>query len=71
MATTTFYGLGGYDPEKPNNNIIRVEEIPDDETPDTSSDVMDVLLQAVKALAANKRAEATNILSALPTDTPT
>jgi len=26
------YGIGGYDPNKPNNNIVEIEEIPDMET---------------------------------------
>jgi hypothetical protein len=34
----------------------------------TTNDTMDVLLQAVKALAVNKRADATSILSALNLD---
>jgi hypothetical protein len=31
MATETIYGLGGYDPTKPNDNIIKVIELPDAE----------------------------------------
>jgi len=26
------YGLGGYDPTKPNNNVIEEIELPDEET---------------------------------------
>jgi hypothetical protein len=29
MTTTTVYGPGGYDPAKPNNNIIEQYEVPD------------------------------------------
>jgi len=29
MRTVT-YGLGGYDPSKPNDNIIEIVEIPDE-----------------------------------------
>jgi hypothetical protein len=29
MATQIIYGLGGYDPTKPNNNIVDIEEVPD------------------------------------------
>jgi hypothetical protein len=29
MATVTIYGLGGYDPEKENNNIIEQYEVED------------------------------------------
>jgi hypothetical protein len=31
MITIT-YGIGGYDETKPNNNIIEIIEIPDEET---------------------------------------
>jgi hypothetical protein len=31
MITIT-YGVGGYDETKPNNNIIEITEIPDEET---------------------------------------
>jgi len=30
MKSTT-YGLGGYDPSKPNNNIVEEIDIPDEE----------------------------------------
>lgn len=51
MATTTFYGLGGYDPEKPNNNIIRVEETPDTDTPaPTAEDKLEALRSALNNL---------------------
>jgi ribosomal protein L1 len=30
MAQIITYGLGGYDPEKPNNNIVEVIELPDE-----------------------------------------
>jgi hypothetical protein len=32
MAKIITYGLGGYDPTKPNNNIIEEIDIPDTET---------------------------------------
>lgn len=32
MNITIVYGLGGHDPSKPNNNIVEVIEIPDEET---------------------------------------
>jgi hypothetical protein len=31
MNTVTVYGLGGYDPSKPNNNVIEQYEVPDPE----------------------------------------
>lgn len=32
MPKNITYGLGGYDPSKPNNNIVEEIEIPDQET---------------------------------------
>jgi hypothetical protein len=29
------YGLGGYDPTKPNNNIVEEIDLPDEETNET------------------------------------
>jgi hypothetical protein len=35
---TTIYGIGGYDPSKPNNNIIEQYEVPDPEpTPEEAA----------------------------------
>ena len=31
MSTITTYGPGGYDPTKPNDNVISIEEVPDEE----------------------------------------
>jgi hypothetical protein len=30
MGKIVTYGLGGYDPTKPNNNIVEIIEIPDE-----------------------------------------
>ena len=35
MKQTT-YGLGGYDPSKPNNNIVEEIDIPDEEQNETN-----------------------------------
>jgi len=32
MSKNITYGLGGYDPSKPNNNIVEEIDIPDTET---------------------------------------
>jgi hypothetical protein len=32
MGKIVTYGLGGYDPTKPNNNIVEIIEIPDEVT---------------------------------------
>jgi len=32
MGKTVTYGIGGYDPTKPNNNIVEEIDIPDQET---------------------------------------
>jgi hypothetical protein len=34
MKITT-YGIGGYDPTKPNNNIVEETDLPDEETNET------------------------------------
>lgn len=44
MAQIITYGLGGYDPSKPNNNIIDITEIPDEPVSDTQA-IADVLAQ--------------------------
>ena len=31
MAKSVTYGLGGYDPTKPNNNIVEEIDLPDEE----------------------------------------
>jgi len=31
MIKQTTYGIGGYDPSKPNNNIVEEIDIPDEE----------------------------------------
>lgn len=30
MPTLITYGIGGYDPSKPNNNIVEIIDIPDE-----------------------------------------
>jgi hypothetical protein len=32
MAKSVTYGIGGYDPTKPNNNIVEEIDLPDTET---------------------------------------
>jgi ribosomal protein L1 len=32
MSKLVTYGLGGYDPNKPNNNIVEEINLPDEET---------------------------------------
>ena len=32
MAKSVTYGLGGYDPTKPNNNIVEEIDLPDEDT---------------------------------------
>jgi hypothetical protein len=31
MGYIVTYGEGGYDPSKPNNNIVEIREVPDDD----------------------------------------
>jgi hypothetical protein len=35
MSKLVTYGLGGYDPTKPNNNIVEEIDLPDEETNET------------------------------------
>lgn len=37
MGKTVTYGEGGYDPSKPNDNIVEIIDIPDEETQDEES----------------------------------
>lgn len=62
MARIEVYGPGGFDPSKPNNNIVSVEEVPDSPAPPPSTD--DKLAEARTVLAAGA-AE----LAALPAPT--
>ena len=32
MEKLITYGIGGYDPTKPNNNIVEIKDLPDTET---------------------------------------
>jgi hypothetical protein len=32
MAKSVTYGIGGYDPTKPNNNIVEEIDLPDEDT---------------------------------------
>lgn len=50
MATVTVYGLGGFDPSKPNGNIVETYEVPDDPPPVPTPD--EKLAAAATALAA-------------------
>lgn len=38
MSRTVTYGLGGYDPSKPNNNIVEIIDTPDEEPQIEESD---------------------------------
>ena len=39
MAFNEVYGPGGFDPSKPNNNVVGVEEVPDAEITPPLADV--------------------------------
>jgi hypothetical protein len=43
MITLTTYGIGGYDPSKPNNNVIEVREVEVQDTPPSVVEVLDAL----------------------------
>jgi hypothetical protein len=62
MTTLTTYGAGGYDPTKPNNNVIAVEvlDAPADPTPTppTIEAKVDAVIAAVAALVDDRPADA-------------
>ena len=43
MTTLTTYGIGGYDPSKPNNNVVDVREVEVQDTPPSVVEVLDAL----------------------------
>lgn len=43
MITLTTYGIGGYDPSKPNNNVIEVREVEVQDTPPSVVELLDAL----------------------------
>ena len=47
MGQKITYGLGGYDPTKPNNNIISIEEF---DVPETTDNSIDAIAQALAQL---------------------
>jgi len=53
MATVVTYGPGGFDPTKPDNNVISTEEVPDPPEPPvtTAEERLDVLLAAMETAA--------------------
>ena len=46
MGKVITYGVGGYDPTKPNNNIVEEYETPDIDVPDDRQAAMDVVIAA-------------------------
>jgi hypothetical protein len=43
MITLTTYGIGGYDPSKPNSNVVEVREVEVQDTPPSVVEVLDAL----------------------------
>ena len=62
MTTLTTYGAGGYDPAKPNGNVIAVEtfDAPADPTPapPTIEDKVAAVIAAVAAIVDDRPADA-------------
>lgn len=51
MGTNTVYGLGGFDPTKPDNNVIEVIEVADDPIVETTvSPDAEALAEALTSL---------------------
>lgn len=49
MAEIVTYGEGGYDPSKPNNNIVSVETVPDLPAADPAIDIAALKATVAKA----------------------
>lgn len=50
MGTVVTYGVGGFDPSKPNNNMVETVEVPDPPAPTPTAE--DKITAAAEALAA-------------------
>ena len=48
MTQVITFGLGGYDPSKPNNNIVEVSELPDE--PETIDSVKEAAMAKLRKL---------------------
>jgi len=72
MTTLTTYGPGGYDPTKPNGNVIAVEvlDAPADPTPTppTIEAKIDAVIAAVAALVDDRHADAVDALATVTTE---
>jgi hypothetical protein len=76
MTTLTTYGAGGYDPAKPNGNVIAVEtfDAPADPTPapPTIEAKVDAVMAAVAALVDDRPADAAAAIATVTDEgTPT
>lgn len=59
------YGIGGYDPTKPNNNIVKVEEYPDPPaSPLDSAGALATLLAVTETLTVQDAANAVGLTPA-------
>ena len=72
MTTLTTYGLGGYDPAKPNGNVIAVEHFDAPADPTTIEDKVAAVIAAVAAIVDDRPADAAAAIAAVTTEgTPT
>ena len=53
MATVTVYGPGGYDPDRPDSNVVDVVEVPDPPAPSVAEQIAALQAQ-LDALAADQ-----------------
>ena len=56
MGQIITYGIGGYDESKPNNNIVEVREVPDEEVSDAQAVAEAILNLPQETLDAIKQA---------------
>jgi hypothetical protein len=65
MSTTTIYGIGGYDPSKPNNNVIEEYEVEDTRQPLDPAGALATLLAVLEVATV---ADAANAVGLTPDD---
>lgn len=60
MMRVVTYGIGGFDPSKPNDNVVSVEEVPDPPETPTTDDRLAVL-EAQNAALLSALAQASSV----------
>ena len=61
MSKVITYGIGGYDPTKPNNNIVEEIEIPDEVYPLNQTGALATLLAVTEVVSVEDAANAVGL----------